>query len=512
MDNFDWEFYINKYTDLKKAGINTKEKAFLHWITYGKKEKRICNNKNNKNLNTLTICPSPSIINASNIFKNIILMNNTYLNLKINVIFGCYSINFLENNINDFKQNKIIFGGSDTHYKVRDLSLKTLEYIKKHTNNIELYSISNFINNDLDYFKLNYKQIYLCLSDYKLFYNLNLLKKNIYIYDGKGKMEHSDIYNIKLINKILKTNKYNYNISSKNKVNYVKMNELLNTCFIGLRLTKHDGNSNIVQEMGLIGIKCIHNSYFYNSIPFYNESDIIKNINKEYIKHSSGFIDNVTPYVCKLNSLKCQAIDIFDTNNYEDDIVTVIYYTCNDTEENFCNSLKTILFQHMIKTKVIISTVKDDVSINYYNKYFKNIYNNVSLNINETNIIDKSILIENGLKLVKTQWFFILSTNEICYAFKCYYEIKLLKSENKKICISNYDVINYTDNKEDIINITINEINNECLKGISLMNKDILNKYLTKDFNINIFLKEIFTNESNLIINNKEQSYLYKSI
>lgn len=40
-NNFDWNFYINKYSDLKLNGINTKEKAWKHWQTYGIKEKRI---------------------------------------------------------------------------------------------------------------------------------------------------------------------------------------------------------------------------------------------------------------------------------------------------------------------------------------------------------------------------------------------------------------------------------------------------------------------------------------
>jgi len=36
-----WEAYINRYADLRKAEINTKEKALKHWNTYGKKEGRI---------------------------------------------------------------------------------------------------------------------------------------------------------------------------------------------------------------------------------------------------------------------------------------------------------------------------------------------------------------------------------------------------------------------------------------------------------------------------------------
>ncbi len=45
MDEFNWEFYCNYYDDLKKAGINTKERAINHWNRYGKKELRICNIK-----------------------------------------------------------------------------------------------------------------------------------------------------------------------------------------------------------------------------------------------------------------------------------------------------------------------------------------------------------------------------------------------------------------------------------------------------------------------------------
>jgi hypothetical protein len=32
---FDWEEYVNKYSDLQKAGIDTKEKAYTHWISNG---------------------------------------------------------------------------------------------------------------------------------------------------------------------------------------------------------------------------------------------------------------------------------------------------------------------------------------------------------------------------------------------------------------------------------------------------------------------------------------------
>ena len=40
INDFEWETYINNYIDLKKAGINNKDKALQHWINYGKNEGR----------------------------------------------------------------------------------------------------------------------------------------------------------------------------------------------------------------------------------------------------------------------------------------------------------------------------------------------------------------------------------------------------------------------------------------------------------------------------------------
>ena len=47
---------------------------------------------------------------------------------------------------------------------------------------IKLCSISNFINSDLDEYKLKYRQIYLCMTNINHFKNINKIKNNIYIY------------------------------------------------------------------------------------------------------------------------------------------------------------------------------------------------------------------------------------------------------------------------------------------------------------------------------------------
>ena len=40
---FDWMKYVEKYQDLQIAGINTEQKAYLHWVKHGIREGRSCN-------------------------------------------------------------------------------------------------------------------------------------------------------------------------------------------------------------------------------------------------------------------------------------------------------------------------------------------------------------------------------------------------------------------------------------------------------------------------------------
>ena len=39
--NFDWQYYLDNYPDLRHNGVHTKEQAISHWNTYGKHEGRI---------------------------------------------------------------------------------------------------------------------------------------------------------------------------------------------------------------------------------------------------------------------------------------------------------------------------------------------------------------------------------------------------------------------------------------------------------------------------------------
>ena len=77
--NFDWKTYINNYEDLRKAGINTREKAWVHWEMHGKSEGRSYANIHELKQNVV----SDNLIDTNN-FKKIL---NNYEELK-NVEFN----------------------------------------------------------------------------------------------------------------------------------------------------------------------------------------------------------------------------------------------------------------------------------------------------------------------------------------------------------------------------------------------------------------------------------------
>ena len=56
------------------------------------------------------------------------------------------------------------------------------------------------------------------------------------------------------------------------------MPKIYGECFIGLRLTEHDGNANMVQEMKAMNIPVVHNQSDYG-LKWKNIEDIINYIN-----------------------------------------------------------------------------------------------------------------------------------------------------------------------------------------------------------------------------------------
>jgi hypothetical protein len=247
------------------------------------------------------------VSSAISYFSHFFLKKFNLINYENNskpcVFFGCYNKEDLLSIIQNKSIKIIIWAGSDSYYKKRIFAKKALT-ILKNVKYIYHISISNYIFNDLKDFEIESRRIPFCLKDINE-YNPFIKGKCIYYYTNINDpiLYGSEIFNIvyeKLKNKYTfiigtsKNNKNNKNIKhsflslAKNYTNII--NEY-KKCFIGLRLTLHDGNANTVQELGMCGIKCLYNGdpLLCNSIQWKSANDIIQAIEKE--SESIGQID-----------------------------------------------------------------------------------------------------------------------------------------------------------------------------------------------------------------------------
>jgi hypothetical protein len=179
----------------------------------------------------------------------------------------------------------IIFGGSDIFVLVKNKNIskyrKRINLIKFGKNNC--VAISNYISNDLTKLGIKHKNIRFNLLNNDIF--KPLIKGNsIYIYTNVDQKK-TDIYGSSIYNEVIKRlPQYNFIIANCKSYNQTELQKIYKKCFIGMRLTKHDGNANTVQELGLCGIKCIFNGDSPNAIFWRGVDDIINNIIKEEIK------------------------------------------------------------------------------------------------------------------------------------------------------------------------------------------------------------------------------------
>ncbi|AYV83507.1 MAG: FkbM family methyltransferase [Hyperionvirus sp.] len=130
-NTFDWITYVSKYEDLKKAGINTKEKAWNHWIVHGSKEGRKFYNIVNKDndpdkLNIIYQVGSTSTITVNSGIQRVVRLLGKYFDKKCNlylVKFDYANSRFI--NISSKERRWLeIFNGIPYNPHALDLSVK----------------------------------------------------------------------------------------------------------------------------------------------------------------------------------------------------------------------------------------------------------------------------------------------------------------------------------------------------------------------------------------------------
>tara|TARA_B100000073_G_scaffold348197_1_gene365615 strand:+ start:2689 stop:3672 length:984 start_codon:yes stop_codon:yes gene_type:complete len=295
---FDLTFYKNAYSDLNDL---TDDQLIKHYEKNGKKEnRRICSIYSNSDSNfDCEEIPFESIIPKYSYYSvsDGLSMFNTSFSRKFSnlhtykgnndfpcIFFGVYTdkdMNYIKNHIQK-NVAYIVWGGEDANINKEHSRLTVLE-LSKFPNLIHI-SISKCIKNSLDKMGVNSILVKFNLLNKNIFWKIKFTTENksIYIYNGwmGGNREH--IYGKHIYDQIIKRIK-GVPIIMSNKINVPKekMMYIYSKCFIALRLTEHDGNSNTSQECEYIGLPIVHN-FCNNGLRWKNADDVINHIQNSY--------------------------------------------------------------------------------------------------------------------------------------------------------------------------------------------------------------------------------------
>jgi len=186
----------------------------------------------------------------------------------------------------------VLWAGSDTLNLLKAYSDPQWEMsgvFKEIAENPNYYHIcrSKCLQEDLDTIRLQYKFVRVSPT-IPSYFPLKPLGSAIYCYGAgrKPKQYGGDwIEKLKLDFPDLRFR--SHCLEHETQSSYEKMNEIYAKCFLGLRLTTHDGLPNTVLELGLMGRRCVFNGDLPNAIS-YKTYDDVKRIIKEERKKVGG--------------------------------------------------------------------------------------------------------------------------------------------------------------------------------------------------------------------------------
>lgn len=185
--------------------------------------------------------------------------------LKKAFFFGCYGELQLKKANSHLAQLYLCWTGGDIKYVMQHPELA--ELVRKP--NITHIAISSFIEEDLK--KLGIEYISEPILPYKPVYNPVPLGDSVYIYKSQHVPYGRDLNNeIKRRLPDMKFIEAEFHSHNRSEMNYI-----YSKCYAGIRLTTHDGLSNTVCEMGMMGRKVIWNGNTPNAIGWTDIDSIV---------------------------------------------------------------------------------------------------------------------------------------------------------------------------------------------------------------------------------------------
>jgi len=178
------------------------------------------------------------------------------------------------------KPHKIIFWcGSDAmteNLENQELTPNDIYQIK----NVTHLAGSKFVSDDLT--KHGIKHLFVPVTTASLGLPICPRGNDIYFYYSDE--DSKDFYGMNYLQEIKSRTKLNIIIAKNDTYTHNQLIDVYKKCFIGVRLTSHDGVPTTGCELGLMGRRIIHNGNQPNCLNYENIDDVVKLINNEY-KH-----------------------------------------------------------------------------------------------------------------------------------------------------------------------------------------------------------------------------------
>jgi len=193
------------------------------------------------------------------------------------IFFGCYpgrgDINAV---LHHSALAVIVWGGSDAKSMHRAMYSNMLA-----APNICHVAISKFVSNDMLKLKVPHIHLPVCPSIHQDFEPAPL-GQNVYVYSSHLYPKNYGWDLVRKVQRLLPHVKFSVRYSTPpGSCPIDEMTRVYKRCFIGLRLTTHDGLSNTVVELGLMGRRCVWNGWTPNAIPWTSVDDVVRIIKEE---------------------------------------------------------------------------------------------------------------------------------------------------------------------------------------------------------------------------------------
>ena len=340
------------------------------------------------------------------------------------IFVGCYRVEDLKRIKHHKSLAIVVWRGSDSMHVEEQLDIFNKP-------NVRHIAIGKYIADDLRLFKIPFTSIPISHFNHAM----DPVKKGPCVYAYINKTNPS-FYGQKIIDQL--DIPFEIVTTAFDSYSRDEVHELYSRCFIGLRLTPHDGLPNTVLELGLMGIPCVYNGELPGSLKWKTVEDV-----HAHIMEQSKNIGTTDSELAKqmFNHLQC-GDEWLDTETYGFDApepapipkVSVVMNTFNENPEYLQQAVRSYMTQVGVHVELILSTVEGDPSIKAVNdpRVIKVVNNKPGI-YSQLNA---------GMASATGDWVVYASSNDVADYKKLATEVKACIDSGKEVCYSSFHKTN----------------------------------------------------------------------